>query len=84
MPRGIPNKKEEVEVKEPIEVIRKAVEEKPEVKPEPVKPKLEPLAVGQAYFESPDGVVIIGDATKDQVWYRAGNNGKGLMINKKR
>jgi len=52
--------------------------------PKPEKPKLEPLSVGQAYFEAPDGTVVIADATKDQTWYRAGNHGKGMWINKKR
>lgn len=50
------------------------------------KPKqLPPLAHGEAYFEDgPTGTIIVGDATRDQVWFRAGNNGKGCWINKKR
>jgi hypothetical protein len=71
---------------EKIEVndeIKKEIEQKEKVlKKEPVK--LEPLQVGQAYFEAPDGTVIIGEDTKNEIWYRAGNNGKGMYINKKR
>lgn len=48
------------------------------------KPKLEPLGAGQAYFEAPDGTVLIGEDSREQIWYRAGNNGKGMWINKKR
>ncbi len=49
------------------------------------KPKgIEPLAPGQAYFEAPDGTIIIGEGDKDQVWYRGLNGGKGGWINRKR
>lgn len=61
-------------------------EEKEEIK-EVLKheaPKLEPLAAGQAYFEAPDGEIIIGDEGKNEIWYRKGNDGKGMWINKKR
>lgn len=43
------------------------------------------LAPGQSYFEDgPTGTIIIGDETKNEVWFRGGNNGKGCFINKKR
>ena len=86
MPRGIPNKKKE-DVKPTAttnEVVEAAKPEKAPAASEPAKPKLEPLAVGQAYFEAPDGTIIIGDETKNEIWYRAGNGGKGMFINKKR
>lgn len=50
----------------------------------PEAPKLEPLAPGQAYFEAPDGTVIIGEDTKNEIWYRSLNDGKGGWINRKR
>lgn len=54
-------------------------------KPAPkVEQKLEPLAPGQAYFEAPDGTVIIGDDTKNEIWCRTLNEGKGGWINKRR
>ena len=43
-----------------------------------------PLEPGFKYFEAPDGTLIIGEADKQQVWYRAGNGGKGCFINPKR
>ncbi len=46
--------------------------------------KLDPLGPGQAYFEAPDGTVLVGEADKAQLWYRAGNGGKGMFINQKR
>lgn len=94
MPKGIPNKKkvEQKVIKEEVKHEKK--EETKETKHVLVveKPaqaaiaqKLEPLAPGQAYFEDgPTGTVMIGDATRDQVWFRAGNGGKGCWINKKR
>lgn len=42
------------------------------------------LAPGQAFFEAPDGFVIVGEESKDRAFYRAGNNGKGLWINRMR
>lgn len=81
MPRGIPKQKEEA----PKVTAPKA---EPEVvkesKPAPTVKVLDPLGPGQAYFEAPDGTVIIGEDTKDQVWYRALRNGKGGWINRKR
>lgn len=45
----------------------------------------DPLTPGQAYFEDgPTGIHIIGEDSKDQVWYRGGNGGRGYFINKKR
>ena len=49
-----------------------------------VKPKLEPLGPGQKYFEAPDGTILIGEADMPHLWYRAGNEGKGMYINPKR
>ena len=49
-----------------------------------VKPKLEPLGPGQKYFEAPDGTILIGEADMPHLWYRAGNEGKGMFINPKR
>lgn len=43
-----------------------------------------PLAPGQAFFEAPDGFVVVGEESKDRAFYRAGNNGKGLWINRMR
>src|SRR4051812_34481302 len=81
MPR---KKKEEIieqtnevdEVEAAIEAVEKGTKPKQEL------PKLDALAIGQAYFCAPDGYVIIGDDTKNDIWYRAGNNGKGMFINK--
>ena len=49
-----------------------------------MKQKLEPLGPGQRYFEAPDGTVLIGEDTQPHIWYRAGNEGKGMFINPKR
>lgn len=79
----------------PKEVVDTVVEVKTDIttneekKEEPaqavqVKPKLEPLGPGQRYFEAPDGTVLIGEDTNPHMWYRAGNNGKGMWINPKR
>lgn len=43
-----------------------------------------PLAPGTKFFESPEGYIIVGDASKDQVWCRHANNGKGMNINPRR
>lgn len=48
------------------------------------KPKVEPLQVGQKYFETPDGELIIGEADKQQVWSRRLNGGKGGWVNPQR
>lgn len=49
------------------------------------KPKpLAELPPTQRYFEAPDGTLIIGEADKQQIWYRGMNNGKGGWINPKR
>lgn len=52
--------------------------------PKPVAKELPPLGPGQAYFEAPDGTIIIGEDEKDHIWYRGLNGGKGGWINKKR
>lgn len=85
-PKGSTNKKK-------IEVVAPIVpqETKPEVKhvrKEEVKEtkevKLEPLGPGQRYFEASDGTILIGEADKNQLWYRNGDGGKGCWINPKR
>jgi hypothetical protein len=44
----------------------------------------EPLAPGQQYFESPEGIVKIGDADKAHIWCAQANHGKGMWINPRR
>ena len=89
-PVGSKNKsKEAVEVVEPVVEVKEAVVVNEEKKEEPakavqVKPKLEPLGPGQKYFEAPDGTILIGEADMPHLWYRAGNEGKGMYINPKR
>ena len=89
-PVGSKNKsKEAVEVVEPVVEVKEAVVVNEEKKEEPakavqVKPKLEPLGPGQKYFEAPDGTILIGEADMPRLWYRAGNEGKGMYINPKR
>ena len=89
-PVGSKNKsKEAVEVVEPVVEVKEAVVINEEKKEEPakavqVKPKLEPLGPGQKYFEAPDGTILIGEADMPQLWYRAGNEGRGMFINPKR
>lgn len=89
-PVGSKNKsKEAVEVMEPVVEVKEAVVINEEKKEEPakavqVKPKLEPLGPGQKYFEAPDGTILIGEADMPHLWYRAGNEGKGMYINPKR
>ncbi|MBK8871869.1 MAG: hypothetical protein IPN19_12775 [Elusimicrobia bacterium] len=92
-PAGSKNKKTEVvedvvipEVSEQkeSEVISHEEERKETAKAIVLKPKLEPLGPGQKYFESPDGVILIGEETSPSLWYRAGNGGKGMWINPKR
>ena len=89
-PVGSKNKsKEAVEVVEPVVEVKEAVVDNEEKKEEPakavqVKPKLEPLGPGQKYFEAPDGTILIGEADMPHLWYRAGNEGKGMYINPKR
>lgn len=46
--------------------------------------KLAELPPTQRYFEAPDGTLIIGEADKQQIWYRGMNNGKGGWINPRR
>ncbi len=43
-----------------------------------------PLDPGQAFFESPDGHIIIGEGERDRAWCRAANGGQGMWINKMR
>lgn len=86
MPKGIPKKKELGEV-QPAVADRPLddAQGRPTSPALPSKsPKLEALGPGQAYYEAPDGTIIIGDAGKDRIWYRAGNGGKGMWINPKR
>jgi len=43
------------------------------------------LSAGQAYFvDGPTDTHIIADASRNEAWFRAGNDGKGSWINKKR
>ena len=44
----------------------------------------QPLPAGSKFFEAPDGYIIVGDAKRDYVHYRYGNDGKGMLINPKR
>ena len=48
------------------------------------KQLLIPLQPGQAYFEAPDGFIIIGEADRPWALYRQGNDGKGMRINQRR
>lgn len=83
MPRGVYKRKTEVE--EPVKEEVNETEKETEVEVlTPEAPKLEPLSEGQAYFEAPDGTIIVGESSKDHVWYRGLNDGKGGFINKKR
>jgi len=50
----------------------------------PLLEKVEVLGPGQMYFEAPDGTLVVGEVGKQQLWYRKGNNGKGMWINPKR
>lgn len=82
-----PVKSEEVEVKEqPVVVPDVTVTQPVALSPiEESRKSLEhPLQVGQAFFEAPDGYIIVGDEKQDRVFYRAGNGGKGYWINKRR
>jgi hypothetical protein len=78
---------EEVDVAAAKHPISENVEEKAEVKEAKSEAKekkkervLEPLQPGFKYFEAPDGTIIVGEADKQQVFYRAGN----CWINPKR
>lgn len=44
----------------------------------------QPLSPGQRFFEAPDGMIMIGEDHVGQMWYRLGNNGKGVWINPRR
>lgn len=89
-PVGSKNKSKEVaEVVEPAVEVKEAVIVNEEKKEEPtkavqMKPKLEPLGPGQKYFEAPTGEILIGEETSPHLWFRAGNDGKGMFINPKR
>lgn len=95
-PKGSKNKKQEEVVTEtvtenfqsqPVEVINADVREEKEEREEVLKaaaPTVEPLGPGQKYFEAPDGTMLIGEATANQIWYRNGNGGKGMWVNPRR
>lgn len=95
-PKGSKNKPKEEVVPEtvnenfksqPAEVINANVREEKEEREEVLKaeaPNVEPLGPGQKYFEAPDGTMLIGEATANQIWYRNGNGGKGMWVNPKR
>lgn len=74
------------EENEKVEVIENGLQREEEIKEKEVilKSNVNKLGEGQAYFEAPDGSILIGDAVHDRLWYRAGNNGRGMWINKKR
>lgn len=63
--------------------VREEKEEREEVLTKKA-PALEPILPSQAYFEAPDGTILVGEASADRMWYRAGNDGKGMWINRKR
>lgn len=42
------------------------------------------LEPNQAFFEAPDGFIIVGEASMGKMYYRAGNGGKGMWINPRR
>ena len=72
-----------------VEVIKNAGRKNEEERKETAqavltKPKLEPLGPGQKYFEAPTGEILIGEADMPHLWFRAGNEGKGMFINPKR
>ncbi len=75
------NAKEIKEVQE--EKVVNVLIDKSEVVPK-AEPKLEPLQPGQKYFETPDGEIIIGESTKQQIWVRRLNNNAGGWVNPKR
>lgn len=43
-----------------------------------------PLAAGQAYYESPEGFIMIDDAERGRAWCRQANKGTGMWINPRR
>jgi hypothetical protein len=43
-----------------------------------------PLDPGQKFFEAPDGTIMVGEANKNHMWWRAGNGGHGMHINPRR
>lgn len=43
-----------------------------------------PLAVGQQFFEAPDGEILIGEADKTAMWSRRMNGGRGGWVNPRR
>lgn len=75
-----------VVIEQPVKEVPVVEEVKKEEPKKEKKPKVElaPLGPGLAYFEAPDGTVITGEDSRNEIWYRAGNNGKGCWINKKR
>ena len=87
--KKVTKKDEKVETTSTRPVVSKEETKNAERKKEEVKKDvqgrvLEPLGPGQCYFESPDGRVLIGEDTKDQMWDRQMNNGRGGWINKMR
>lgn len=72
----------------------------PEAEPEPFRERPEtpiseriaesrkalnqPLSAGQAFFESPDGEIVIGEENKGRAWSRTMNNGQGGWANPRR
>ena len=77
---GSDERKEEEKERMPI------IEEKKEIVKSKtmLKNNVNPLGTGEAYFEAPDGTILVGSENADRLWYRAGNGGRGMWINKKR
>lgn len=69
-----------------------AMEETPQMEMNPAESRIaesrkalgQPLAAGQAFFEAPDGFVVVAEADRPHVLYRQGNEGKGMWINPRR
>lgn len=43
-----------------------------------------PLQEGQAFFESPDGEILVGNSDSHRMWSRTMNKGQGGWCNKRR
>lgn len=73
-----------VEEKAVPEIVEKAQPVKLTQIEESRKSLLSPLPEGMAFFEAPDGYIIVAEESRDNVFYRAGNGGDGMWINKRR
>jgi hypothetical protein len=81
-------KVEEVAAPEPAVEVVVAEAVKPVVASDPITESRQalnqPLSPGQEFYEAPDGYIIVAETGRDHVWYRGGNDGKGMYINKRR